>query len=60
VEEEGQAGDDGADRDLEPKEIALSAPGHDLAEEHRPEDRDDQTSPEICQKPRHARPHSAS
>jgi hypothetical protein len=43
VEEEGQAGDDGADRDPEAKEIALSVPGHDLAEEHHREDRDDQT-----------------
>jgi hypothetical protein len=40
-EEEGQAGDDGADRDPEPKEIALSVPGHDLAQEHHREDRDD-------------------
>jgi hypothetical protein len=43
VEEEGQAGDDGADRDPEPKEIPLSVPGHDLAEEHHREDLDDQT-----------------
>jgi hypothetical protein len=36
-------GDDGADRNPEAKEIALSVPGHDLAEEHHREDRDDQT-----------------
>ena len=43
VEEEGQAGDDGADRDPEPREIALAVPGHDVAEEHHREDRNDQT-----------------
>jgi hypothetical protein len=37
-EEEGQGGDDGADPDPEPKEIALSVPGHDLAQEHHRQD----------------------
>jgi hypothetical protein len=31
-----------ADRDPEPKEITLSVPGHDLAQEHHRQDRDDQ------------------
>jgi hypothetical protein len=50
-EEQGQAGDDGADRDPEPKEIALSVPGHDLAQEHHREDRDDQTDELALQSP---------
>jgi hypothetical protein len=58
VEEEGQAGDDGADRDPEPKEIDLSVPGHDLAEEHHREDLDDQTDELALQVTRRREPGS--